>query len=109
MYRLMNEYMKNMQLEINPEVECLLNYTLASMKKVERYCVTVNYNRYVVDVKLKDCCLEQALEAFDYLIAKIRYPYSSMYVRYNEGSVVRYRFASCKENKKGYYCDIVFS
>jgi len=52
MFRVFNEYLKQMQLSVTPEIECAFNHYLADCKGLKSYCVTIHYNRYVVDVKL---------------------------------------------------------
>ncbi len=109
MFRVFNEYLKYIHLSADPEVECAFNHYLADCKGLKSYCVTIHYNRLVVDVKLADFSLEEAQIQFQRMIGKVGYPYSQMFVRFNEGTVVRYRYASCKENKVGFYCDVVYS
>ena len=109
MFRVFNEYLKYIQLSTEPEIECAFNHYLADCKGLKNYCVTIHYNRFVVDVKLNKFSLEQAQKQFQKLMDAVGYPYSRMFVRFNEGSVVRYRYASCKETKLGFYCDIVYS
>ena len=97
MFRVFNEYLKYIHLSADPEVECAFNHYLADCKGLKSYCVTIHYNRLVVDVKLADFSLEKAQTQFQRMIGKVGYPYSQMFVRFNEGTVVRYRYASCKE------------
>ena len=109
MFRVFNEYIKNIQLSTEPEIECAFNHYLADCKTIRDYCVTIHYNRFVVDIKLNKFSLENAHKQFIKLSDTVSFPYSSMNVRFNEGNVIRYRYASCKEDKVGFYCDIVFS
>lgn len=109
MFRIFNEYLKYIQLTASPEIECAFNQYLADCKGLKSYCVTIHYNRFVVDVKLNNFGLEQAQRQFQKMADAIGYPYSQMSVRFNEGSVIRYRYASCMENKVGFCCDIVYS
>ena len=109
MFRVFNEYIKNIHLSAAPEIECAFNHYLADCKGIESYCVTIHYNRFVVDVRLNKYGLEQAQKQFQKMTEAVGYPYSQMSVRFNEGSVVRYRYASCKEDKTGFYCDVVYS
>ena len=51
--------------------------------------------------------VEDAIDVMNYFMEHSRYHYSSYYVRFNEGNMVRYRYASCKENREGFYCDVV--
>lgn len=109
MFRIFNDYIKSIQLSTTPEIECAFNHYLADCKGIQSYCVTIHYNRLVVDIKLNKFSIEQAQKQFIKLSDAVSYPYSQMHVRFNEGSVIRYRYASCQENKVGFYCDVVFS
>ena len=71
--------------------------------------VNVSFNKYIVDIRLKDYSIENADKYFRYLISAISYPYSHISIRYNENTRVKYRFATCKEDKTGIYMDIVYS
>ena len=109
MFRVFNEYIKYIQLSTAPDVECAFNHYLADCKGIKSYCVTIHYNRLVVDIHLNKFSMEQAEKQFIKLSSAVSYPYSQMYVRFNEGDVIRYRYASCNEAKVGFYCDVVFS
>ncbi len=109
MFRIMNNYMREMKLIVNSDIESNMRKFLEKNKTVENYCITVNFNRYIVDIKLAKYSVDSAEEHFNDFIKTVKYPYSDMSVRYNEGKLVRYRYASCKENKEGFYCDIVYS
>lgn len=109
MFRIMNDYMRVMKLTVDDEIKTSITNYISGLDSVGFFDVTLNYNRYNIDIRLKKYSVDNAKMEFEHLIDAIGYAYSSMYVRYNEGSVVRYRFATCKENKEGFYCDIVFS
>lgn len=109
MFRVFNEYLKYIHLTAEPEVECAFNHYLADCDGLKTYCVTIHYNRLVVDIKLENFSLEEAQRQFKQMTDTVGYPYSQMFVRFNEGSVIRYRYASCKENKVGFYCDVVYA
>lgn len=109
MFRMMNEYMRQIKLTVDKKLVDRLNESLASCDEIERFCVTINFNRYIVDIKLKEYSIDNAHINFQSMVNEIKYAYSDMSVRYNEGKVVRYRYASCKEDKTGYYMDIVYS
>ena len=109
MFRVFNEYLKYIQLTVTPTIECAFNHYLADCKGLKQYCVTIHYNRFVVYIKLEDFGLEQAQKHFEDMAKEIGYPYSQMFVRFNEGSIIRYRYASCSEDKVGFYCDVVYS
>ena len=109
MFRVFNEYIKYLQPSVEPEIECAFNHYLADCKGIRDYCVTIHHNRFVVDIKLAKFSLDQAEKQFAKMSAAVGYPYSEMHVRFNEGNVIRYRYASCKEDKTGFFCDIVYS
>lgn len=109
MFKIMNNYMREVKLVVSPDIENSMKRFLENNNNVERYCITVNFNRYIVDIKLIDYSVYNAEIQFNDFIRIIKYPYSDMSVRYNEDKLVRYRYISCKENKEGFYCDIVYS
>ncbi len=109
MFRVMNEYMRNINLKVNDKFTKKLDSTLKASENISTFCITVNFNRYIVDIRLKDYTVNSAKEEYERLIENISCDYSQMSVRYNEGKAVRYRFATCEENKDGYYCDVVIS
>lgn len=109
MFRVINEYLGKVNLQANDEIYNLINLYLSNVTDIKKYTVTVNFKRYVVDIKLSDYSVEQAIKVFNDFNSKISYPYSSMHVRFNEGKCVRYRYITSRENKDAFYCDIVFS
>ena len=94
MFRVFNEYLKYIQLSTAPEIECAFNHYLADDKEIKTSCVTIHYNRFVVDIKLKQFGLKEAQKHFQSMIEAVGYPYSQMFVRFNEGSVIRKIFFS---------------
>lgn len=108
MFRAMNDYMKEIKLQVSEQFYNTIKACLEKDETVASYCITVNFNRYIIDIKLKDFSIDQAGHTYRKLICQIACPYSELSVRYNEGKAVRYRYATCTENKSGYYCDIVF-
>lgn len=109
MFRMMNEYMKYMTLSIDEQKQQQMKQALLEDANIERYAVTVNFNRYIVEIHVKEFDADIIRAMYERFVQKVQYPYSAISVRYNEGNVIRYRFASCNESKKGFYCDIVFS
>lgn len=109
MYRLMNDYMREINLMVDDATYKKINEYLNHCDTLKKYCVTVNVNRYIIDLTLKEFSIDAAKEHFDAFTNFLQYPYSSMSLRYNEGSMVRYRFATCKENKQGFYCDVIYN
>lgn len=109
MFRVLNEYLGKITVKTDNILEQKLNICLNKPDLYEKTCVNVNYNRYIVDIRLKSYSVEVAEDCFKQIMNTIAYSYSSMYVRYNEGDRVRYRLATSKEDKTGVYLDIIFS
>ena len=109
MYRVMNEYLAKVKLTIDQRFSKETDLFLADCPEVIKYCINVNYNKYVVDVHLKDFSVDAADRLFCQLASRIANPYSHMSLRYNEGNCVRYRFVTCNEEKTAYYMDLVLS
>ncbi|MCM1272514.1 MAG: hypothetical protein NC225_04655 [Clostridium sp.] len=109
MFRVINEYMSKVNLQSNDHIRNKLITYLDACEDVEYYTVTVNYNIYVVDIRTKEYTIEYAEKIFKDFNRSIAYPYSALYVRFNEGKCVRYRYLTSKENKDAFYCDIIIS
>ncbi len=109
MFRIMNEYLSKINLMVGDDIYRQIEGFLRDEKDITKYSVNTNFNRYIIDVKLTDYSLEKAEDFYNRLSLKLSFPYSSMYLRYNEGDMVRYRFVTCKEDKSGIYADIVIS
>jgi len=109
MYRVMNEYLAKIKIDVDVRFSQKLDLFLADRPEISKYCINVNYNKYVVDVHLKEFSVDEAERLFLLLQAAVACPYSHMSLRYNEGNVVRYRFVTCNEEKKGIYMDLIFS
>ncbi|MCR4837713.1 MAG: hypothetical protein K5897_02100 [Eubacterium sp.] len=107
MFRVMNEYLAKVHLEIDERFSQKMDLFLSDRKEIVKYCININYNKYVVDVHLKKYSIEAADKLFCDLAAQIAYPYSHMSLRYNEGDQVRYRFVTCNEEKSAVYMDLV--
>ncbi len=109
MYKVINEYLSKVNLQSDNVIYSLLTSYLDSVTTIRKSTVTVNFNRYIVDIRLNEFSIDKATEIFNDFNKAVSYPYSSMYVRFNEGSCVRYRYITCRENKDGFYCDIIIS
>lgn len=109
MYKVINEYMSKVVLQAGEEVRRQLCKEIESVHAVKSFSVTERAKQFVIDMKLVSFSVEEAARVFYELQGKIANPYSSIYVRYNEGRCVRYRFITCRENKEGIYCDFIFS
>ena len=109
MVTIMNEYVSKINLTANAMTQGILNTALMEQSEVEQSSVLIKANRYIVDVHLKNFSIENAVIVFNEFMIKTRYHYSAFFIRFNEGNRVRYRYASCKENKEGFYCDVIIS
>lgn len=109
MFRVINEYMTKVKLCSNENIYRRLDSYLNECDDVEYHNVKVSHNIYVVNIKLKEYTISAAEKLFCDFNYNIAYPYSALYVRFNEGSCVRYRYLTSKENKDAFYCDIIIS
>ena len=109
MVTIMNEYVSKINLTTDEITRGILNTALSEQDKVEASSVLIKSNRYIVDIHLIDYSVDNAVEVINQFMESTRYHYSAFFVRFNEGSRVRYRYASCKEDKEGFYCDVVIS
>ena len=109
MYKVINEYLGKVNLQSNQDIYNKIYGYISNLSMVKSCTVSVSFNRYVVDIRLDKFDVNIATELFSQFNLNMSYPYSSMYVRFNEGKCVRYRYLTSKENKEGFYCDIVIS
>lgn len=109
MVSVMNDYVAKIKLLSDDVTKGILNVSLADHSNVEKNSVLIKSNRYIVDIKLKDFSVENAVTIMNLFMERTRYHYSAYFIRFNEGSLVRYRYATCKENREGFYCDVVIS
>ncbi len=109
MYKVINEYTAKVNLQANEEIYNKIVDFLSNIKEIKSITVSESFSRYVVDIKLKKYSVEKAAEVFNKINSGLSYAYSSLYVRFNEGKCVRYRFMTSKENRDALYCDIIFS
>lgn len=108
MYKIINEYMSKINMLANDEIYERITACLKEKESVSDFSLSVSYNHYVLDVRIKDYSVPRASGIFCEIQDDIAYPYSAIYIRFNEGQCVRYRFLTCKENKDGFYCDMIF-
>ena len=119
MVSVMNDYVSKINLTSDPLTQGILQTSLDECLEdsylskegiiIEKSTITIRNNRFIVDIHLKNFSVESAVDIINYFMEKTRYHYSAFFIRFNEGSRVRYRYASCKENKEGFYCDIIIS
>lgn len=109
MYRVINKYIENTHLRTGEDVYNRLTDCLKNVSDIKQYTVSLHSNHYVVNITLERFSVEHTTAVFNMFNTKVSYPYSSLYMRFNEGKCVRYRYVTSKENKDGFYCDIIFS
>ena len=109
MYKVLNEYLSKISLQAGEEIRLFLCEQIKSISDVKTFSVTERAKQYIIDMKLISFSVDTAKNVFHELQEKLSYAYSSIYVRYNEGRCVRYRFLTCCEHKEGIYCDLIFS
>ncbi|MBQ4058082.1 MAG: hypothetical protein IJD40_04025 [Lachnospiraceae bacterium] len=107
MVSIMNEYVAKIQLQSDDMTKNLLNAALLDCPNIIEKSIILKGNRYIVDIKLSSYSIEVAIAVMNRFMERSRYHYSSYFIRFNEGSMVRYRYASCKENREGFYCDVM--
>ena len=109
MFRAINEYMAKLNIVTDEDLARLMNDYLAKQKNIDNFSINVNYNRYIVDIRMKKYSVNSADKTFRKFVSATAYPYSHISVRYNEDERVGYRYVTCKENKNGVYMDIIIS
>ena len=107
MLTVMNDYVSKIHLLADDMTKNLLGSALIEQEEIEQSNILIKANRYIVDIKLKEYSMELATVVMNHFMECTRYHYSAYFVRFNEGDRVRYRYASCKENREGFYCDVV--
>lgn len=108
MYKIINEYMSKINMLANEEITNCISECLNNHQSVRDFTLSVNFNHYILDIRINDYSVENAAKVFADIQNDISYPYSALHVRFNEGQCVRYRYITAKENKDGFYCDIIF-
>jgi hypothetical protein len=109
LFRVFNEYLGKINLVLDQDLIDRLMDAVNSDESTSSICINVSFNKYIVDIKLKEFSVEEADRAFRHLTEVTSYPYSHISIRYNESTRVKYRYATCKEDKSGVSMDIVYS
>ncbi len=109
MFRVVNEYMSKLNIVTDDAVQASMEEFLSKSKSLENYSVNINFNRYIVDIRMKKYSVNSADKLFRAFTDAVSYPYSHITVRYNEEKRVRYRLCTCKEDKTGVYMDVIIS
>ncbi len=107
MVSIMNDYVAKLQLQSDDLIKNLLGVALLEQSDIKEKSIIRKGNRYIVDIKLEQYSVETAIAVMNHFMECTRYHYSAYFVRFNEGNMVRYRYASCKENREGFYCDVM--
>ena len=109
MVSVMNEYVSKIQLSADDVTKGILHAALQDIDNIAKLNILVKSNRYIVDIKLKEYSVENAVVVMNILMERTRFHYSAYFIRFNEGNMVRYRYATCKENREGFYCDVIIA
>lgn len=109
MFRVMNDYLSKISITTNDDIYLKIQNFFEKENSVKKTCVNINYNTYIVDIRMKKFSVASSDTIFRKFRGEICFPYSEMSVRYNEGSRVHYRLASCDEHKNGICMDVIFS
>lgn len=109
MVSIMNEYIAKINLLSDDVTKGIFSAALVDQENVAKNSILIKSNRYIVDIKLDSFSIEQAIKVMNCFMERTRYHYSAYFIRFNEGNLVRYRYASCKENREGFYCDVIIS
>jgi len=107
MITIMNEYISKIKLQTDSITKAVIENTLSSSEYVSKYTIQTKVNKFVIDIHLNEFDINKAVDFMNYFVQNCSYHYSSYYLRFNEGNSVRYRFATCKENKEGFSCEII--
>ena len=107
MFRAVNDYLAKIQIVTDNGIREAASDFLDKSESVDSFTVNESFNRYIVDIRMVKYSVENADKLFREFISAVAYPYSHISVRYNEEARVRYRFASCKEDKTGTYMDVI--
>lgn len=109
MFRIINQYLANVNITTDKEMKTKVDIFLQDRADLTKYCINESFNKYIVDIRMQEYSVENADRLFRDFETYTAYSYSAMYVRYNEGARVRYRFVTSKEDKSAVYMDVVIS
>lgn len=107
MVSIMNDYVAKIQLRSDDMTKNLLKAALLEQSNIKEKNIMIKGKRYIVDIRLDEYSVDAATAVMNHFMESTRYHYSAYFVRFNEGNMVRYRYASCKENREGFYCDVM--
>lgn len=109
MLTIMNQYIDQITLLSDDVTKGILSSALSDQPVIIKHNILIKSNRYIVDIKLGDFTIENAIQVMNQFMERTRFHYSAYFIRFNEGNRVRYRYATCREDKNGFYCDVVIS
>jgi hypothetical protein len=109
LFRVFNEYLSRVRVITDDIVRQRMDDFFEEDKDIIKATINVNYNKFVVDIVMNEFTVDNADLCFRSFVAKVAYPYSSLWTRYNEGNRVCYRFLTSNENKTAVYMNIMFS
>ncbi len=109
MYKVINAFMQNVTLSDSEAVWDRLKSFFSEAEGIARYGITASYQKFFIDVKLSAYTVEAAEALFRRFSSVVSYAYSALYLRFNEGSCVRYRYLTAKEDKQAIYCELQIS
>ena len=109
MVTILNQYVAKLKLLSDDLTKNILQAALQNHENIKSSNVLIKSQRYIVDIKLTNFSVENATAIMNHFMEQTRFHYSALYVRFNEGNLIRYRYASSKENGEGFYCDVIIS
>jgi len=109
LFRIINQYLANVNISTNAEIRYKMDIFLKDREDIEKYCINESFNKYIVDIRMKEYSVDNADRMFRDFLTYTAFAYSAMHVRYNEGARVRYRYVTSKEDKTAVYMDVVIS
>lgn len=109
MVTVMNEYVQKITLFADDVTKGILDLALSEQAIITKHTIIMKSNKYIVDIVLDRFTIEDAIKVMNYFMEHTRFHYSAYFIRFNEGNRVRYRYATCKEDRSGFYCDVIIS
>ena len=76
MFRAINEYLAKLNIVTDDELLKEMNDYLEKQKTIDHFSINVNYNRYIVDIRLKKYTVKSADSLFRKFVQHTAYPYS---------------------------------
>lgn len=108
MFRLMNQYLASIHLSPAGKHHDRIDAFLKKQKSIRKYLIQTAGDTEMIHIYLNHFSVQAADRLFRRFASAVCFPYSQMSLRYNEGSHICYRLATCQENKEGFYMNVVF-